>query len=128
MSSSASHAQLEMPRLGHRFFTDAGFDMYDDSHYVIDELTFLLDDRVFEDRPITWHGHNRMERVNLPTSSMGGPRYSSTAILFRRAEIGFQVVVVPWRSAEADVWRSESASRGHIYRLGHNTSRMCGLL
>ncbi len=128
MSSSASHSQLEIPRLGHRFFVPAGFAAYDEHSHQIGSLTFFIGPQVVENRPMTWHGHNQMERLNLPTSAMGGPGYGNTAILFRREEAGFEVVVVPWESTEAAAWRGESAAQGHIYRLGHNTTRLCGLL
>jgi hypothetical protein len=128
MSSSASHSQLELPRLGHRFFVPAGFADYDDLHRVIAGLSLTVGHLNLPNRPLTWHGNNKMERINLPTQAMGGPAYQGTAILFRRREGDFEVTVVPWDSPEAVAWREESAANGHLYRLGHNSARVCGLL
>jgi HKD family nuclease len=127
MSSSGSHAQLELPRRGNVFFGYA-FDDYDDEHHTLGEPPLLVRGEWFTDRPLTWHGNNRMERINLPTFAQSGLRYPGTAILFRRIEGGFNLEVRPWDSPEAEAWRDESEAAGHIFRLGQNSNRVCGLL
>lgn len=127
MSSSGSHAQLELPRRGNVFF-GYSFNDYDDEHHTIGYPRLLARGEWFTNRPLTWHGNNRMERINLPTFAQSGLRYPGTAILFRRIEEGFALEVRRWASAEALAWRTESEAAGHMFRLGHNSDRRCGLL
>jgi HKD family nuclease len=127
MSSSASHAQLELPRHASMFFGFA-FDQYDNLHHLIGYPQLHLRGSTFHDRRLTWHGDNRMERINLPTYAQSGVRYPGTAIIFRRVDDGFAVQVRPWDSTDAEAWRQESAAAGTMYRLGQASNRMCGLL
>ncbi len=127
MSSSGSHAQLELPRRGNVFF-GYSFDDYDDEQHTLGEPPLLVRGEWFNDRSLAWHGNNRMERINLPTFPRSGLRYRETAILFRRIEGGFNLEVRPWASPEAETWRDESEAAGHIYRLGQSSNRVCGLL
>src|SRR5581483_12265909 len=107
MSSSASHSQLELPRHANRFF-GFEFDQYDNLHHLIGYPALHLRGSTFRDRRLTWHGDNRMERINLPTFAQAGVRYPGTAIIFRRLEDGFVVQVRPWGSEDAAAWRHES--------------------
>lgn len=125
MSSSGSHSQLELPRGANRFF-GFGFGTYDDAHHTIGTPVLYTAGRQWSDRPLTWHGNNRMERINLPTLAQGGYPYQDTAILFRRRGSRFQLEVAHWSSAVADAWRTASAAIGQIYRLGRNSTRICG--
>jgi HKD family nuclease len=127
MSSSGSHAQLELPRRGNVFF-GYSFEAYDNEHHTLGHPPLLVRGSWFEDRPLTWHGNNRMERLNLPTPAQSGLRYEGTAILFRRLEDGFNLEVRPWDSDEARAWREESEAAQHVFRLGQNSTRLCGLL
>jgi hypothetical protein len=46
--------------------------------------------------PLTWHGDNAMERINLPSLAMGGFQYEDSLILFRRLEENtFELQVYP---------------------------------
>jgi hypothetical protein len=84
--------------------------------------------KLWSDRLLTWHGNNRMERLNLPTRSQGGFDYGNSAIMFRRLPDGsFELVVAPWDSDLARAWREASAERQLLFRLG-STSRMVGLI
>ena len=104
------------------------FDDYDDEHHTLGHPELVVRGESFTDRPLTWHGNNRMERINLPTHHQSGLRYPGTAILFRRIEGGFNLEVRPWDSDDALAWRAESEASGHIYRLGNVSTRVCGLL
>lgn len=127
MSSGGSHNQLELPRRASVFF-GYEFDDYDDEHHTLGHPELVVRGESFTDRPLTWHGNNRMERINLPTHHQSGLRYPGTAILFRRIEGGFNLEVRPWDSDDALAWRAESEASGHIYRLGNVSTRVCGLL
>jgi HKD family nuclease len=127
MSSGGSHNQLELPRRASAFFGYAFAD-YDDEHHTLGHPELLVRGERFTDRPLTWHGNNRMERINLPTFHQSGLRYPDTAILFRRLEDGFSLEVRPWDSPEALAWRGESEAAGHVYRVGNVSTRVCGLL
>ena len=126
MSSSGSHSQLELPRGGNRFFgyqhTDYGSD-----HVTIGYPPLTLRDLRWTNRPLTWHGNNRMERINLPTPAQGGFDYRDTAVLFRRQSEGFEIEVSPWDDPGAMAWRVASAGRGLVFRVGEKGGRMCGL-
>jgi HKD family nuclease len=126
MSSSASHAQLEMPRYAHRFF-GYSFSAYDGDHHVIGEPELESGGRIWNNRKLTWHGNNAMERLNLPTSHQGGFTYPGTAILLTWRETRFRLGVAPWDSDVARAWRSASAKTDNVYRLGARTTRRCGL-
>lgn len=126
MSSSGSHAQLELPRGANRFF-GFGFEEYDEAHHVIGTPLLFSGGKSWADRPLTWHGNNRMERLNLPTSEQGGFSYRDTAIMFRRRGTRFQLTVAAWSSPTAVAWRVASAKISRVYKLGQNSPRICGL-
>jgi NgoFVII-like restriction endonuclease len=126
MSSGGSHNQLELPRGANRFF-GFGFDEYGEDHVTIGHPVLMVSDRVWDDRPLTWHGNNKMERINLPTPAQGGYDYRHTAILFSRRGRRFEIEVAPWDSTLAKSWRNASAARGRLYKLGELSNRVCGV-
>ena len=122
--------QLELPRGGHRFF-GFDFDRYDHSSNLTIGLPQLrIGARTWTDRRLTWHGNNRMERLNLPTLAQGGFAYSDSAVMFRRLpDRSFELIVEAWESDLARAWRQASAQRGLLFRLGERfTSRLVGLV
>jgi HKD family nuclease len=125
MSSSGSHAQLEMPRYANRFFGYT-FSSYNSEHHLIGQPELTAAGRVWNDRKLTWHGHNAMERLNLPTAHHGGFVYPSTAVLLTRSGNQFRLRVASWEGNVAKAWRSASAQQGKVFRIGR-TSRLCGL-
>ncbi len=126
MSSGGSHNQLELPRGANRYF---GFTHtnYGDFHITIGQPTLTLRQRSWNDRPLTWHGNNRMERINLPTLAQGGFEYQNTAVLFRKHNKGYEINVLPWDDDGAIAWRAASETLNTIYRLGERGDRICGL-
>lgn len=126
MSSGGSHNQLELPRGANRFF-DFAHATYGSAHVTIGYPTLTLGGRVWRDRPLTWHGHNMMERINLPTRAQGGFDYRNTAVLFRRHPGGFEINVFPWDDEAAIAWRAASDAIGTVFRLGERGQRICGL-
>jgi len=126
MSSGGSHNQLELPRAANRFF---GFSHtnYGEAHITIGHPTLTLRALSWTDRPLTWHGNNKMERINLPTQTQGGFDYRHTAVLFRRHARGFEINVVPWNDDEAVAWRAASHALSTVFRLGERGQRICGL-
>lgn len=126
MSSGGSHNQLELPRGANRFF---GFfhNTYDAKHVTIGVPVLTSRGSVWTNRPLTWHGKNAMERINLPTIGQGGFDYRNKAILFRRHASGFEINVFPWDDDAAIAWRAASESLGTVFRLGVAGSRICGL-
>ena len=128
MSSSGSHSQLELPRRGNLFF-GADFDDYDSKAVeLIRTLTVTMGGHRWDDRKLTWHGDNKMERINLPTRAKGGVAYKNTAILFTRHGGEFEMTVVPWDSDTAESWRRTSRETGRLYRAGTYSDRLCGML
>ena len=125
MTSGGSRSQLELPRGGNRFF-GYQFSDYDEDHATIGQLTLSHGQQRWADRPLTWHGNNRMERLNLPTAAEGGLRYPRTIIQFRRAAGGFAIDVAPENTTLAQSWISASAQGGSLFRLGRNSPRLCG--
>jgi HKD family nuclease len=120
--------QLELPRGAHRFFsfTFGDYDFPDKKTIGIPMLRAGA--RTWSDRLLTWHGNNKMERINLPTRSQGGFTYENSAILFRRLEgQSFELVVAPWDSDLARSWREASAQKSLLFRLGA-TNRLVGLI
>lgn len=128
MSSGGSRNQLELPRGGNRFFGH-NFTRYDRARKAasIGSIDLLAKEQAYYGRPLTWHGHNRMERLNLPTEAKGGFSYAGTAVLFRRRGTRFAVEVAPWGSAKAIAWRNASTQAGLLFRLGETSRRYCGL-
>ena len=125
-----SNNQLELPRGGHRFFGFV-FDQYEyPQNLTIGEPVLRSGTRVWNNRRLTWHGNNRMERMNLPTAAQGGFNYADTAVMFRRLTNGsFELIVTPWESDLARSWRQASAQRQTLFRLGRvATNRVVGLL
>ncbi len=126
MSSGGSRNQLELPRGANRFF-GFSFDEYENEHSVIGTPVLQIDQRRWDDRRLTWHGNNRMERINLPTQTQGGFDYVDTAILFRRSAGRYEIKVADWEDREAIAWRSASDRLGLVFRLGERGERICGL-
>ena len=125
-----SYNQLELPRRSHRFF-GLSFADYDEPHNVtIGFPTLRLGSSVWADRPLTWHGNNRMERFNLPTQTQGGPEYPNTVVMFRRlADGSFELATTPLDSDLARAWAHAAKETGTLFRLGaHATTRLVGLL
>jgi hypothetical protein len=122
--------QLELPRGGHRFF---GFD-FDNYAYpdntLIGQPVLRMGGKTWSDRKLTWHGRNKMERINLPTVSQGGANYTDSAVMFRRlSDDSFELIVTPWESDLAKSWRQASQKRSTMFRLGRiGTNRLVGLL
>lgn len=123
-----SKNQLELPREGHKFF-GFQFNNYSFPKKITIGIPVLrAGARLWRDRLLTWHGDNRMERINLPTRSQGGFDYENSAIMFRRLPDGsFELVVAPWDSDLARAWREASAERKLLFRLG-STHRIGGLI
>ncbi|MGE0252974.1 MAG: phospholipase D family protein [Alphaproteobacteria bacterium] len=122
--------QLELPRGGHRFF-GFDFDQYDyPKNITIGEPVLRTGSQTWNDRLLTWHGDNGMERMNLPTAAQGGFDYANTAVMFRRLTDGsFELIVTPWDSDLARSWRQASAQRRTLFQLGKiATNRIVGLI
>lgn len=126
MSSGGSHNQLELPRGANRFF-GFRFTDYGNDNETIGNPPLLAGHRTWTNRPLTWHGNNRMERLNLPTRAQGGLNYPGTAILFRRRPDGFDLSVMAWNDPAAVSWRRASIQAGRVFRLGDKSNRICGL-
>jgi|GEM_PF-853324 len=126
MTSGGSHNQLELPRASNQFF-GFRFGDYGDAHQVIGQPTLIARGNVWSDRPLTWHGHNRMERLNLPTFAQGGFRYEGAAVLFKRIPTGFEIEVAEWNNPLAIAWRYASGKLDTTYRIGQVTARTCGV-
>lgn len=126
MSSGGAHNQLELPRGANRFFNN-NFDDYDRPHEVIDYLTLTIAGKAWNNRKLTWHGNNMMERINLPTKRQGGVEYRGSAILFARRDEVFELLIVAWDDPVTVSWREASTQIGRIYKLGQNSNRICGL-
>jgi hypothetical protein len=127
MSSSGSHSQLELPRRGNLFF-GADFDDYDSKNVeLILALTLTMGGNRWYGKKLTWHGDNKMERINLPTRAKGGGPYKNTAILFTRHAGEFEITVAPWNSNAAEFWRRASAEIGTLYQAGSYSARICGV-
>ena len=124
-----SQNQLELPRRGHRFFA-LTFTQYDEPHAIIGYPPLRIGSELWNNRPLTWHGNNRMERFNLPTQAQGGPDYSDSAVMFRRlSDASFELVATPLDSDLAHAWAHASQEAGNLFRLGaHATTRLVGLL
>ena len=127
--SGGARTQLELPRSSHQFFGAAyeGYDYERVEH--IAEPTLVAGNRIWANRPVTWHGDNRMERINLPSLSMGGYEYENSLILFRR--IGpdkFEFRVYPWDSDAARGYVDASRIAGLVFRVGDRSPRITGLL
>lgn len=120
-------SQLELPRRGNTFF-GFDFDDYDNVSVVAIGQRTLATSTGSWTCKLAWHGDNRMERINLPTTNRSGLRYSNKIVLFQRSGEGFELTVAEPDSARARRWTEESASAGTLYRFGSRSPRRCGLL
>lgn len=124
-----SQSQLELPRGSNRFFGFA-FDQY----HLRDKITIgspalVAGGKQLPGKILSWHGNNGMERLNLPTHKQGGFIYSNTFVLFRRLSQGsFEVLAAPAGSSLARSWLGAAITKGKVFRVGENTTRMVGLL
>jgi hypothetical protein len=121
--------QLELPRGTHQFFgvryTNYNFGRV--RH--IAEPILISGGHRWTDRPLTWHGDNAMERINLPSLSMGGFHYENSLILFRRIDTNvYELRVFPWASDTARAYLEASRQAGLIYRVGRNSNRIAGFI
>lgn len=125
-----SQSQLELPRRGHRFFGFTFTQYNKPQNVTIGYPPLRMGSSIWTNRPLTWHGNNRMERLNLPTQIQGGPNYSNSAVMFRRLPSGhFELIVTPLDSDLAHAWAHASKEAGTLFRLGaHATTRLVGLL
>ena len=124
-----ARTQLELPRGSHRFFGAAYHDYEFERVDRIAEPVLVSGQRIWNDRPLTWHGDNAMERINLPSQAMGGFRYVNSLILFRRiGENTFELRVYPWESDSARAYVDASRRAGLVYRLGRNSNRLAGFV
>lgn len=126
--SGGSGSQLELPRGANSFF---GFNFT--QHIAGDKVTIgtpvlLSGQRSWNDRILSWHGNNQMERINMPTPAMSGYDYAQSAVSFLRRPNGFEFSVALWDSDLARSWRAASTESGHLYKLGENSPRLCGLI
>lgn len=126
MSSGGSGNQLELPR-GANLFFGYNFNYYGQDHVTIGYPLLTSLGNTWNDRPLTWHGHNAMERINLPTKKKGGFDYKGTAILFHRYQDAFELRVFPWNHPSAVAWRANSSAAGMVFRLGYLSGRICGV-
>jgi hypothetical protein len=121
--------QLELPRGAHRFF-GASYEGYEYERVEhIAEPVLVAGTQAWRDRPLTWHGDNHMERINLPSVAMGGFNYEHSLILFRR--IGrnvFELRVYPWDSDTARAYVEASQRAGLVFRVGRNSNRIAGFI
>jgi len=127
--SGGSHTQLEMPRGAHRFFGVATVDYEAENVQAIAQPTLVAGSREWKHRPLRWHGHNQMERINLPSAADGGFNYAQSMILFRRLHTNrYELHVHPWNSDTAHACLEASRQRGLLFRVGQTTQRLAGLI
>jgi hypothetical protein len=119
MSSGGSANQLEMPRGGHQFF--GGSVNYSNKSKKILDVNISIDGQPLK-RPLSWHGSNRMERLNLPT----GRKYAQQVILFERVSSGYRVTARPNGSPDSQSWIDRSEAAGQRYKVGRSSTRQCG--
>ena len=124
-----SRTQLELPRGAHRFF-GAQFNDYQGQHVArIADPILITGRQRWADRPLTWHGDNRMERINLPSYRQGGFDYENSLILFRKvAENTFELRAYPWNSDSAYAYVEASRKGDLVFRVGRNSDRLAGFL
>ena len=122
--------QVELARGAHRFF-GLTFSEYDFPDKITIGVPVLGSGRkTWTDRLITWHGNNKMERVNLPTLAQGGYVYTNSCIMFRRlADGSYELIVVPWASDLSHSWQEASAKKELLFGVGSEPSaRLIGLI
>ena len=124
-----AHTQLELPRGAHRFF-GAAYEGYDfEKVDRIAEPVLVSGLTVWNDRPLTWHGDNAMERINLPSLAMGGFQYENSLILFRRVGANtFELRVHDWDSDSARAYIETSRRADLVFRVGQNSNRLAGFV
>lgn len=122
--------QLELPRQGHRFFGSIFNNYAYPKKTTISTVDLCAGASLWSQRLLTWHGDNKMERINLPTRAQGGFQYSESVVKFRRLQDGtFELMVEPWNSDLAHAWRRASAANSLVFRLGQSAnSRVVGLI
>lgn len=121
--------QLELPRGTHQFFGARYTDYEFERVQHIAEPVLVSGMRQWRDRHLTWHGDNRMERINLPSLSMGGFGYADSLILFRRlGRNRYELRVHPWDSDMARAYVEASRQSGLIYRIGARSDRIAGFI
>lgn len=120
--SGGSQNQLELPRGANRFF-DFHFEDYEPAQESIGTVTLAVRATFYNGRPLSWHGDNGMERINLPTDYT----YLEKVILFRRRTGNFQLIATPSGSQRSAAWASASETVGRRYRVGQKGARRCGL-
>jgi hypothetical protein len=121
--------QLELPRGAHRFFGAAYRGYHFERVEHIAEPILIAGGRTWRDRPLTWHGDNAMERINLPSRAMGGFNYENSLILFRRlGRNRFEFRVYPWDSDSARAYVNTSRRANLVFRVGRNSPRLAGLV
>lgn len=127
--SGGARTQLELPRGSHRFFGPAYEGYHHEGVVHIAEPSLVSGKRRWQDRPVTWHGDNRMERINLPSTASGGYAYENSLILFRRVEPNaFELRVYRWDSDAARSIVEASRLAGLVFRVGENSPRLAGML
>lgn len=127
--SGGSHTQLELPRGAHRFFGVATVDYEAENVQAIAQPTLVAGSREWKHSLLRWHGHNQMERINLPSAADGGFNYAQSMILFRRLHTNrYELHVHPWDSDTARAYLETSRQRGLLFRVGQTTSRPAGLI
>lgn len=123
MKSGGAHNQLELPRGANRFF-GFGFNAYGPTHDAIGNVGIIVEGQQYSNRPLSWHGDNGMERLNLPT----GYDYSNMVIMFSRRDVdAFDMIVVPSDSNRAHAWKEAAAQSESYFRVGGVSPRTCGL-
>jgi HKD family nuclease len=121
--------QLELPRGSHRFFGAARAPYAYDRVAHIAEPVLVSGRQTWRNRSLTWHGDNAMERINLPSATMGGFRYANSLILFRRITANtYELRVYPWDSDPRRAYVEASRRLGLVFRVGRNSNRIAGFL
>jgi HKD family nuclease len=126
--AGGSSTQLELPRGAHRFF-GAKFNQYAFARVRhIGEPTLVAGHSKWRGCSLTWHGHNRMERINLPSRAKGGFAYANSLVLFRRlAQNTFELRVHEWNSDSARACVEASRRASLVFRVGRS-DRLTGFL
>lgn len=124
--SGGSGNQLELPR-GANIFFGFNFSSYNGRQRTIGSPVIFSQDKVWSDRPLTWHGRNAMERINLPTVIQGGYSYKNTVVHFTRNNNRYELLVFPWSHPLSQIWRNRSQKDGLIFKVGIGSTRVCGL-
>jgi hypothetical protein len=126
MRSGGSHNQLELPRGANRFFGFAYTAYAPVKQLPLGDVTVIVPGVANVLCRLTWHGHNMMERLNLPTKAKGGYYYARTVVLFAKRANGYAIYVEPQGSHVANAWEAASQSTQLMFRLGGGSPRRCG--